>query len=169
MDAGIEYADYVSDITRTWPESGTFSAAQSALYMIVLNIQKEIIEKCIPGNNLDSLHDLMMAMLTKQLSTLFGRRMTSQEVSILCPHHVSHFIGMDVHDCPSVHRSHKLEAGNCATVEPGLYIPQSDRYPKEFRGIGIRIEDDIFISESGPIILSIEAPKEIIDIENMMI
>jgi intermediate cleaving peptidase 55 len=85
----------------------------------------------------------------------------------LYPHHVGHYLGLDVHDTSSISRSKVLENGMCITIEPGLYIPDEDVYG-EFRGIGIRIEDDVAVTSDGPLVLSVEAPKEICDIEAVM-
>jgi intermediate cleaving peptidase 55 len=85
----------------------------------------------------------------------------------LYPHHVGHYIGLDVHDCPSVPRSIAFSEGMAITVEPGIYIPNEEKYG-DFKGIGIRIEDDVCISKDGPIVLTAEAPKEIVDIEHVM-
>ena len=89
----------------------------------------------------------------------------------LYPHYIGHYIGLDVHDSPSASRNIKLRNGMVITVEPGLYIPDLDTYPVEFRGIGVRIEDNIAIGNEktgGPINLTVEAPKEISDIEMLM-
>lgn len=91
-----------------------------------------------------------------------------KEMNELYPHHVSHYLGLDVHDTPSISRSAPLREGMVVTVEPGIYIPKSVMYPTEFQGIGIRIEDDVHISQKGPVVLSVEAPKEVADIESLM-
>jgi len=85
----------------------------------------------------------------------------------LYPHHVGHYIGLDVHDTGAISRSIIFEAGMAITIEPGVYIPDSEEYGV-YRGIGIRIEDDICLTNDGPIVLTVEAPKEIIDIEAVM-
>jgi intermediate cleaving peptidase 55 len=92
-------------------------------------------------------------------------------MDILYPHHISHYIGLDLHDTSTVSKSLKLRAGMTITIEPGLYIPDSPSYPEELRGIGIRIEDDVMIGNQingGPIVLTSEAPKEIVDIEAIL-
>jgi intermediate cleaving peptidase 55 len=89
-------------------------------------------------------------------------------MNMLYPHHVGHYIGLDVHDTPSISRRLALRPGMVITIEPGLYIPRSDMYPKEYQGIGIRIEDDVAITSGGPLVLSSEAPKEVSDIEELM-
>ena len=89
----------------------------------------------------------------------------------LYPHHIGHYIGLDLHDTPTMSKGLKLEKGMIVTIEPGLYIPNSPEYPAEYRGIGIRIEDDVAVGNAatgGPIVLTAEAPKEIEDIEAVM-
>ena len=100
--------------------------------------------------------------------------MKPQEMHRLYPHHVGHWLGMEVHDTPSIPRSRKLKGGQVITIEPGLYIPDLPEYPNQYRGIGVRIEDDVLVggpstdSAGLPIVLSAEAPKEIDDIEAVM-
>ena len=87
-----------------------------------------------------------------------------------CPHHVAHYLGMDVHDTPTILRSEPLRPGMIITVEPGLYISRSDpKVPPEFRGIGVRIEDDVLITASGPQVLSAGVPKSVQDIEELVL
>lgn len=88
--------------------------------------------------------------------------------NILYPHHVGHYIGLDVHDTPAISRRIPLRKGMAITIEPGLYIPDDEQFPKHFRNIGIRIEDDVLIQPNHPIILSVDAPKELVDIEALM-
>ena len=116
---------------------------------------------------LDQLQLETFDLLQSRLTLLFKRNVTAREMHKLYPHHVSHYIGLDVHDTPKVSRNRKLVEGMTITIEPGIYIPDSDEYG-QYRGIGIRIEDDIYISEAGPIELTAEAPKEILDIEQIM-
>ena len=87
-----------------------------------------------------------------------------------CPHHVAHYLGMDVHDTPTILRSEPLRPGMIITVEPGLYISKNDlKVPREFRGIGVRIEDDVLITASGPEVLSAGVPKSVQDIEELVL
>ena len=87
-----------------------------------------------------------------------------------CPHHVAHYLGMDVHDTPTILRSEPLRPGMIITVEPGLYISKNDpKVPPEFRGIGVRIEDDVLITASGPEVLSAGVPKSVQDIEELVL
>ena len=116
---------------------------------------------------MDDLQNDTFDKLQKKLSLLFNRKVTVREMQKLYPHHVGHYIGLDVHDTSNISRARKLAEGMAITIEPGVYIPDADEYGI-YRGIGIRIEDDIFISKNGPIILTAEAPKEILDIEFIM-
>ena len=109
--------------------------------------------------------------LKEECERLFARRVSSSEIDDLYPHHVGHWIGLDLHDTHTVSKNIKLRKGMALTVEPGLYIPDSPNFPEAFRGIGIRIEDDIIVGDKtsgGPIVLTAEAPKEVDDIEAIM-
>ncbi|KAI9347695.1 peptidase M24, structural domain-containing protein [Obelidium mucronatum] len=167
MDAGGEYGGYASDITRTWPVNGKFSEPQRKLYQAVLKTQKACIDKCNERSNvsLDDLQNLAFEVLKVECSKLFGRRLSFSDMNKLYPHHVGHWMGLDVHDVGSVPRTRKLTEGMVITIEPGIYVPNSDSYPEQYRGIGIRIEDDVVIGKDTCTILSAEAPKEIEDIE----
>ncbi|KAL2919363.1 aminopeptidase [Polyrhizophydium stewartii] len=174
VDAGGEYGHYASDVTRTWPVNGKFTAAQKKLYESVLRVQKHIIKQCTEAarTTLDQLQYETAGMLQEEISALLGRPVSMGEMNALYPHHVSHWLGMDVHDTGSVSRSTRLSEGMVVTIEPGLYIPDSPNYPPEFRGVGIRIEDDVAVggpsTHGAPVILSVDAPKEVVDIEAVM-
>jgi intermediate cleaving peptidase 55 len=90
-----------------------------------------------------------------------------QNLDTLFPHHLGHYIGLDVHDSPGYSRKDNLKTGQCITIEPGIYVPNDERWPEHFRGIGIRIEDSICIQEETPLILTTEAVKEVVDIEDL--
>ncbi|KAJ1549753.1 hypothetical protein HK405_002428, partial [Cladochytrium tenue] len=162
-----EYGGYCADITRTWPASGKFTKPQRELYEAVLTVQKECIKRCTEAADvtLDDLQRLTTEVARSECQKLFKRKVTNQDMNQLYPHHVSHYLGLDVHDTPSIPRNRKLKKGMVVTVEPGLYVPNSSQFPAEFRGIGIRIEDDVVVGESMPTVLSAEAPKEVVDIE----
>ena len=119
------------------------------------------------GTTLNQLQNETFELLQNRLTILFKRKVTAREMQKLYPHHVSHYIGLDVHDTPTISRDRKLIDGMTITIEPGVYVPDLDEYGS-YRGIGIRIEDDICISPNGPIILTAEAPKEVVDIEYIM-
>jgi Xaa-Pro aminopeptidase len=177
LDAGGEMDLYASDITRTWPVSGKFSKAQAAIYEIVLRAQKEAIAAVKPGVKFHDIHKLTVEVLVDGLLKLGLLKGDKNEIVkdrskyvAFYPHNTSHWIGMDVHDCGDYfgpdQASVPLEAGNLLTIEPGIYI-SSDRsdVPAEYRGIGIRIEDDILVTASGHEVLTADAPKEMADIE----
>ncbi|XP_037828800.1 xaa-Pro aminopeptidase 3 isoform X1 [Lucilia sericata] len=178
MDAGCEYGGYSSDITRTWPINGKFTDAQKTLYDVVLLLQKELIDTLLRegGETLDHLFDTMCLKLGKYLQEIGLVPNDINDIVGLtragykfCPHHVSHYLGMDVHDTPLIPRSLRLMPGMVCTVEPGIYIsPNRDDVPVEFRGIGIRIEDDILITDDNKVeILTSTCIKERTELENL--
>lgn len=152
------------------------------MYEAVLRTQKYIIsvipsfiniKRCLEESNI-SMNDLQMEtsqLLKKECEKLFGRTVSNAEIDVLYPHHVGHWIGLDLHDTHSVSKNLKLKKGMTLTVEPGLYIPDSPDFPEAFRGIGVRIEDDVVVGNKmsgGPLVLTAEAPKEVDDIEAVM-
>lgn len=165
VDAGGQYGGYITDITRTWPTGpdSKFSKAQQDLYSAVLEPQKKLVAKCYAGANLslDDLHHEAETSLRHNLKGL-GFDVSGDAMGILFPHHVSHHIGLDVHDAPGFSRKVRLEPGMCITIEPGVYVSESDRWPKWFRGMGIRIEDSICVQQHEPLVLTTEAIKEVI-------
>ncbi|XP_030759104.1 xaa-Pro aminopeptidase 3 isoform X2 [Sitophilus oryzae] len=171
MDAGCEYHGYASDITRTWPVNGKFTNCQKEIYQIVLEVQKELINLCSKLPTLDMLFECMCLLLGRKLQEigLVGVQPSDSYIMKaayqLCPHHVSHYLGMDVHDTSSISRNIKIEPGMVITIEPGIYISEKSKIPKDYHGIGVRIEDDILITVNGPVVLSRRCPKEIDDIE----
>ena len=178
MDAGCEYGGYSSDITRTWPISGTFSDPQRILYEVVLALQKDLINTLLNagGLTLDELFDTMCFRLGVYLQEvhLLPKNLTGYDLARaaykFCPHHVSHYLGMDVHDTPLVSRSNKLVPGIICTVEPGIYIPENCQdVPEEFRGIGLRIEDDVLINEDMQVeVLTQSCVKEFNELEELI-
>ncbi|XP_037544802.1 xaa-Pro aminopeptidase 3 [Nematolebias whitei] len=173
LDGGCEYFGYVSDITRTWPVNGRFSPAQAELYEAVLEVQLSCLSLCTPGVSLDHIYSAMLALLGRQLKRLGILKAGTSDADMLkaarqyCPHHVGHYLGMDVHDTPELSRSQPLRPGMVITIEPGMYISEdNNQAPEHFRGLGVRIEDDVVIQdEGGPLILSSGAPKTIADVE----
>ncbi|KAL9127276.1 MAG: hypothetical protein Q9217_003811 [Psora testacea] len=166
VDAGGEVGGYITDITRTWPISGRFSPAQKDLYNAVLSTQRHCITLCraTADISLDGLHELAESHLRDQLSQL-GFELSGKALDRLFPHHLGHYIGLDVHDTPGQSRKASLRDGQCVTIEPGLYIPDTNDYPEHFRGMGIRIEDSVCVQAENPLVLTTEALKEIEDIE----
>ncbi|PHH74003.1 hypothetical protein CDD80_3424 [Ophiocordyceps camponoti-rufipedis] len=164
VDAGGECGSYVTDISRTWPVSGRFSPAQRDLYEAVLRVQRHGVGLCRESANtsLNEIHKVTEDKLQAELRDLgFEKSMMGQ----LFPHHVGHYVGLDVHDCSSVSRSQKLRKGHCLTIEPGVYVPDEAGWPQHFRGMGIRIEDSVCVDQDSPLILTTEAVKEVVDIE----
>ena len=168
VDAGAQYGGYVTDITRTWPVSGKFSPAQRDLYSLLLAVQRSCVSLCHTDSHftLDKLHHTASNALAAGLKDLgFDMTSTTDAIQTLFPHHVGHYVGLDVHDSPGLSRSRKFEKGMCVTVEPGIYVPDDDRWPKWARGMGMRIEDSICVDEESPFVLTTEAVKEVVDIE----
>lgn len=166
VDGGGEHGGYIADITRTFPVNGKFTAAQRDLYNAVLAVQRDCIALCRASAqiSLDRLHSLAEEGLKVRLADL-GFDMRDGAIETLFPHHLSHYIGLDVHDCPGYSRKDDLKDGMCVTVEPGIYVPDDDRWPKQFRGVGIRIEDSVAVGGEVPTVLTVEAVKEVDDIE----
>ena len=177
IDAGCEYEYYASDITRTIPVSGKFTKAQKELYSLVLDVNKSIIEMIHPGILRSKLQEKSEELLCRgmvALGILHGNVSELLEAKAhkkYYPHGIGHWMGLDVHDeCPYKDEKGKeipLQAGMVLTIEPGIYIDRDDKsVPKKYRGIGIRIEDDILITKKGFENLSFDIAKEIKDIES---
>ncbi len=178
VDAGCELDGYASDITRTWPVSGRYSAEQRAVYEIVLEAQRAAIATIEPGVSILDPHHAAVDVITKGLRDL---GLLEGTVSALVRdgafreffmHRSSHWLGMDVHDVgdyESGGKPRKLEPGMCCTVEPGIYIsPDHPRAPASFRGIGVRIEDDVAVAPSGHELLTAALPRDPGDIEALV-
>ncbi len=175
IDAGCEYNFYSGDITRTYPVNGKFSVAQKKVYEGVLKIQKDIINSVKPGIYFKDLHAMGTDMLTQlmlDLDLVSGRKedvISSLEYKKYYPHGIGHWLGMDVHDAGLYFikgEARPIEAGMVFTIEPGLYIPAGDKSaPEEYRGIGVRIEDNILVTEKGCEVLTAGVPKEVSEIE----
>jgi intermediate cleaving peptidase 55 len=166
VDAGGEYGGYIADITRSWPINGKFSDPQRDLYEAILRVQRSSVSLCRESANvtLDKIHQITERGLRDALQQL-GFDVDGNAMDVLFPHHVGHYIGLDVHDCPGYPRSVPLKAGHCVTIEPGIYVPDDERWPAHFRGIGIRIEDSVCVQDDSPLVLTTEAVKEVVDIE----
>ncbi len=156
MDVGASYANYSADITRCFPVNGSFSDRQKQIYSLVLNVQKQIIEIIKPGIELAELNRSARDLLAEGLIQI-GLIENAEDVLKYYMHSVSHFLGLDTHDLGG--RSATLEVGNVITVEPGIYIPEEK--------LGIRIEDDVLVTETGYCVLSQNIPKEIEELENI--
>lgn len=178
IDAGAEYNYYTGDITRTFPVNGKFSEAQALVYEGVLRVQKEILEFIKPGVVFRDLHEMGASLLTDlmlDLGLLSGRKedlIAANEHRRYYPHGIGHWLGLDVHDSGLYLKNREprpLEPNMCFTVEPGLYIPyDDDRAPAQFRGIGVRIEDNVRVTSTGCENLTSSVPKEISDLEKVV-
>ncbi|KAJ9151037.1 Aminopeptidase-like protein [Coniochaeta hoffmannii] len=168
VDAGAELGGYISDVTRVWPVGGRFSDPQRDLYEAVLRVQRTGVAMCraaAPGGvTLDQIHRVTERLLREQLDDL-GFDTRGDAMGVLFPHHVGHYVGLDVHDVPGYGRDVKLSKGHCVTVEPGVYVPDDERWPEHFRGLAVRIEDSVCVDDEGPLVLTTEAVKEVVDIE----
>ncbi|KAJ2721588.1 aminopeptidase [Coemansia sp. Benny D115] len=169
VDAGAEYAAYASDITRTFPVNGRFSSAQRDLYSALLSVQQQIITLCHAesGYSLNELHRRSTAFMATELKQI-GFSASHRDIdSILYPHHISHYLGLDVHDTVDMTRAQRLKANMVVTVEPGIYVPYNSKFPKAFQGMGIRIEDDIVVGHTAETLenLTALAPKTVEEIE----
>jgi len=175
IDAGCEYGYYAADITRTFPVNGRFSSAQRAAYEVVLAAQKACIAAAAPGVTLESLHQVATRVICEgliQLGVLGGSPEEVETAGSYKPyfmHKTSHYLGMDVHDVGRYFDQGKprpLEPGVVITVEPGLYFsPDAPEVAARYRGIGIRIEDDLLIEAQGARVLSHGVPKEADEVE----
>lgn len=179
IDAGAEIDGLTADVTRTFPVNGTFSEAQAAVYRVVLRAQQAGIRACKAGAAWDSAHRACVRSLTRglvELGVLRGKvpaLVKAQKFRPYYMHGTSHWLGRDVHDVGGYEdergKAAPLPVGAVLTVEPGLYFGKSDRsVPEELRGIGIRIEDDVLVTEDGPEVLTADAPKSIREIEDVM-
>ncbi len=170
IDAGCEYEMFNGDVSRTFPASGKFSPEQRAIYDIVLKTQTECIETCTVGVTPNDVHDHAVKTLIEGLIDLKLLEGSAEEAienetyKKFYMHRTGHWLGVDVHDVGSMRKDkewRKFEPGMVITVEPGLYIPEDDEdAPEAFRGIGVRIEDDIHITVDGPENLTGSCPKD---------
>ncbi len=178
IDAGCEYEYYASDITRTIPVNGKFTSAQKELYNLVLGVQKKIIKMIKPGIKRTKLQKETEILLTKGMIKLgilsgdFKKLIKKKKHKKYYPHGIGHWMGLDVHDkAPYRDKNNKeipLKKGMVLTIEPGIYISKDDKtVPKKYRGIGIRIEDDILVTKKGYKNLSSKIVKSVKDIERL--
>ncbi len=181
IDAGAEYKGYAADITRTFPVNGKYTAAQREVYDVVLDVQLQCIEATKTGQTVKGRQDLSIELLTegmKKIGLLKGKTadlIKKKEYLKYYMHGVGHYIGRDVHDAgryfndQAAKDSRPLAPGMVLTVEPGLYIPPDDRSaPAKFRGIGIRIEDDILVTKDGNRNLTGKLAKDPDEVEAIM-
>jgi Xaa-Pro aminopeptidase len=190
-DTACEYGLYAADVTRSYPVSGAFSTEQRAVYEIVLAAQKAGIAKAVPGAAYHEIQDAAIAVTVDGLVKLGLLKGTREEIvkdrsfGKFLPHGTGHWLGLDVHDAgsyepgapydpkdrfkASMSYAAKLRPGMVLTVEPGIYVPEkSEGVDRKWWNIGVRIEDDVLITEKGPECLSCTAPREIADVEKAM-
>ncbi len=163
-DIGAEYHGYTADVTRTLPVDGQFSPEEKAIYNIVLEAQQAGIDACVKGNKFWDPHKAAQAVIAKRLLEL-GIIKHAYEVNKYFIHGTSHYLGLDVHDAGLYNA---LRPGNVITVEPGIYIPAGSDCDPKWWNIGVRIEDDILITDSIPVVLSKKAPRTVEEIEQLM-
>ncbi|MCX7193841.1 MAG: Xaa-Pro aminopeptidase [Proteobacteria bacterium] len=177
IDAGCELDGYASDITRTFPVNGQFSAVQKDVYEIVLASQAAAIAAALPGNSWDAPHNAALKILAQgfiDLKLCHGTVdgvLESEAYKKFYMHRTGHWLGMDVHDVGEykiADQWRSLQPGMVLTVEPGCYIRPSDDVPMALWNIGIRIEDDVLITETGHQVLTDAAPKTVAAIEALM-
>ncbi|MBB6519950.1 Xaa-Pro aminopeptidase [Pseudoteredinibacter isoporae] len=178
IDAGCEYQNYAADITRTFPVSGCFSAEQQAIYEIVLAANETAIAEAKPGNHWDKPHEVSVQIITQGLLDLglldgeLNELIETAAYRRFYMHRVGHWLGLDVHDVGDYRVADQwrlLEPGMVMTIEPGIYVsPTDSQVDQKWRGIGVRIEDDIAINKHHCTVLSAEAPKSVMDIEALM-
>ncbi|WP_039912323.1 Xaa-Pro aminopeptidase [Cellvibrio mixtus] len=178
IDAGCELDYYAADITRTFPVNGKFSPEQKALYEICLQAQLEAIAVAKPGNHWNDPHEATVRVITEGLVKIglldgdVGELIKTEAYKEFYMHRAGHWLGMDVHDVGDYKVGGEwrvLEPGMVMTVEPGIYVaPDNERVAKKWRGIGIRIEDDVVITKDGNEILTKDVPKTVADIEALM-
>ncbi len=181
IDAGAEYQGYAADITRTFPVNGKYSKAQREVYDVVLDVQLQCIEATKVGNTVLKRQELSIELLTegmKKLGLLKGKTkdlIKKKSYMKYYMHGVGHYLGLDVHDAgryftdQTAKNSRSFAPGMVLTVEPGLYIPPDDKTaPAKYRGIGIRIEDDVVVTEDGNFNLTAKVPKNPDEIEAIM-
>jgi Xaa-Pro aminopeptidase len=170
LDGGAEWQGYASDITRTLPVSGHFSAPQRALYQLVLDAQRAALARIRPGQSWEAFHQAAREVLIAGLCALGllkgtpAQALASGVYRRYFPHKTGHWLGLDVHDAGDyrIHGEPRLlEPGMVLTVEPGLYIAPDERNaPARYRGIGIRIEDDVVVTAHGAEVLTMALPSD---------
>ncbi len=178
IDAGCEHDHYASDITRTFPVNGRFSGPQRDLYEVVLAAQLAAIDQVRPGRHWNAPHEAAVAVVTRGLRDLgllkgdVDQLIEDGEYRPFYTHNTGHWLGIDVHDVGEYQidgHPRELEAGMVMTVEPGIYLrPRQKRVPARFRGVGVRIEDDVVVTKDEPLVLSAAAPKTVAEIEDWM-
>jgi Xaa-Pro aminopeptidase len=164
MDMGAEYHGYTADVTRTIPVDGSFSPEEKLIYELVLKAQLTGISLALAGNDFHDPHHAATEVIAKGLVEL-GLISDPSEVRGYFAHGTSHYLGLEVHD-PGNYG--KLKPGMVITVEPGIYIPAGSDCDKKWWNIGVRIEDDVLITDNEPFVMSGKLVKTVVDIEKLM-
>ena len=175
IDAGAEFGSYAGDVTRTFPVDGTYRPAQRAVYEVVLAAQLAAIDLCLAGTPFEQVHEATVDELCRGLVELgvhpgpWQACKEQKDYRRWYMHNTSHWLGLDVHDAGRYREdgvSRALQPGMVLTVEPGLYFqPDDDTVPEEFRGLGVRIEDDVHVTGGAPEVLTAAIPKRVADVE----
>ncbi len=179
IDAGAEYERYSGDVTRTFPANGTFTEAQREIYQLVLDAHNAIIDAIRPGVSIDEPHQKSIELLTESMLSLgllkgkTKKLIKKEAYREFYMYRIGHMLGLDVHDVNCVHDANgdfkTFQPGMVMTIEPGLYVADdTENVPPEYLGIGVRIEDDILITETGCEVLTGGVPKEIDEVEELV-
>ena len=177
IDAGAEYQGYAADITRTFPANGKFTHAQREIYTVVLKAQKSVLDMLAPGVTLSQAMLHSVEIITQGLVDLgvlegsVAENLENETWRQFYMHGLGHYLGLDVHDVGNYKidgEDRPLKPGMVITVEPGIYISQDSDAPEKYKGIGVRIEDDVVITATGVDILTADVPKDIDAIEALM-
>ncbi len=178
VDAGAEFEGYACDLTRTFPVNGCFTDAQKAVYEVVLAAQLAAIRAVVPGNTWNEPHDVAIRELTRGLVSLgilrggIDELIDDEAYMPYCMHKTGHWLGLDVHDVGDYQVNGQwrvFEEGMVTTIEPGVYLGEElNEIPPEFRGIGVRIEDDVLVTKRGNEVLTDQVPKSVAEIECVM-
>ena len=177
VDSGAEWQCYAGDITRTYPVNGVFSDAQREVYEIVLEANKAAIKKVVAGNHWNDPHDAAVRVITRGLLSIgvlkgdYKKLIKEEAHRPYFMHRTGHWLGIDVHDVGDYKIDDKwrlLESGMVLTIEPGIYLAATKTIPKQYRDIGIRVEDDVAVTADGPEVLTGTVVKEIDEIEALM-
>jgi Xaa-Pro aminopeptidase len=177
IDAGSEYQGYAADITRTFPVNGKFTQAQKEIYDLVLGVQVVCIDQLVPGRTINEVMKSAVSMITQgllDLGILKGDLATcikKEAHKAFFMHGLGHYLGLDVHDVGNYKENGQdkaLAIGMVMTVEPGIYINAKANVPEQYKGIGVRIEDNIVITANGNTVLTTNVVKSVADIEALM-
>ena len=176
VDAGCEYKYYASDVTRTFPVNGSFTEEQKQIYSVVLEAHKQSMDQLKPGNKWNLAHENSVEVIEEGLIDLGIINSSKQEAidtgeySKYYMHRIGHRLGMDVHDVGSYKQDgdwRDLEPGMVMTIEPGIYILDSlVGVEDKWKGIGVRIEDDVLVTQEGFEVLTPDIPRSIEEVEN---